>query len=95
MAVNRLWERHSLYNVNIPVNPRGIRITRLGDASFSEEFIPMGNDLYFPGGKPLRADGCDITQDTNACALGYISITPMTTDRTELAVYRALEELNP
>lgn len=92
---NRLWERHSLYNVNIPVNPRGIRITRLGDASFSEEFIPMGNDLYFPGGKSLRADGCDITQDTNACALGYISITPMTTDRTELAVYRALEELNP
>ena len=92
---NRLWERHILYNVNIPVNPRGIRITRLGDASFSEEFIPMGNDLYFPGGKSLRADGCDITQDTNACALGYISITPMTTDRTELAVYRALEELNP
>lgn len=91
---NHLWERHNLYNVNIPVNPKGIRITRLGNASFSEEFIPMGNDLYFPGGKPLRSDGSDIGLDTDACALGYISVTPMTTDRTDRTVYAALAELN-
>lgn len=91
---NRLLDRHDLYNVNIPVNPKGIRITRLGKASFSEEFMPMGNDLYFPGGKPMRADGKDPSLDTDACGLGYISVTPMITDRTDLAVYEALAELN-
>ena len=87
---NRLWDVNDLYNVNIPVAPKGIRITRLGDASFSEEFIPMENGLYFPGGHPLRADGSDISRDTDAAALGYISVTPMITDRTNQHVYAKL-----
>ena len=89
----KLLDQHNLYNVNIPVEPRGFRITRLGNASFSEEFIPMGDGLYFPGGSPIRADGSDPTQDTDACALGYISVTPMTTDRTA-GVFETLRELN-
>lgn len=88
---HKLLEQNSLYNVNIPVDPKGFRITRLGDESFSEEFIPMGENLYFPGGKPIRAAGSDITKDTDACVLGYISITPMTTDRTNRAVFQNLQ----
>lgn len=89
---NRLLEQNDLYNVNIPVEPNGFRITRLGDESFREEFIPVGNDMYFPGGKPIKADGGDITKDTDACALGYISVTPMTTDRTDWTVFRKLQK---
>ena len=88
---HRLLEMNDLYNVNIPVEPKGFRFTRLGEESFSEEFVPMGNDLYFPGGKPIRASGSDITKDTDACVLGYISVTPMTTDRTNLDVFRNLQ----
>lgn len=88
----KLLDKSSLYNVNIPVDPKGFRFTRLGDESFSEEFVPQGNDLYFPGGKPIRASESDITKDTDACVLGYISVTPMTTDRTDWAVYRDLKE---
>ena len=88
---NRLWGENALYNVNIPKDPIGIRITRLGDASFSEEFISEGNDMYFPGGKPIKSDGNDITKDTDACALGYISVPPMTTDRTDWTVFRKLQ----
>ena len=87
----KLLEQNDLYNINIPVEPKGFRFTRLGDESFSEEFIPMGNGMYFPGGKPIKADGGDITKDTDACALGYISVTPMTTDRTDWAVFRKLQ----
>ena len=89
---NRLLEQNDLYNVNIPVEPRGFRITRLGNASFSEEFIPQGENMYFPGGKPIRAEGGDITRDTDACALGYISVTPITTDRTNLEVFQNLQK---
>ena len=90
---NHLWDVNDLYNVNIPVEPKGFRITRLGNASFSEEFIPQGNDLYFPGGSPIRADGSDPTQDTDACVQGYISVTPLTTDRTA-GIFEKLQKLN-
>lgn len=89
---NGLWELNSLYNVNIPVDPRGFRITRLGDESFSVEFLPQSNDLYYPGGHPIRADGGDITKDTDACALGYISVTPLTVDRTARDVFEKLNK---
>ena len=89
---NGLWELNNLYNVNIPVDPRGFRITRLGDESFSVEFLPQGNDLYYPGGHPIRADGGDITKDTDACALGYISVTPLTVDRTARDVFEKLNK---
>ena len=88
---NGLWEKHDLYNVNIPFDPKGFQITRLGKESFSEEFILMGDNLFFPGGKPVRADGSDITRDTDACALGYISVTPLTADRTNWEVLRKLQ----
>ena len=88
---NRLLEQNALYNVNIPLKPKGFRFTRLGDESFSEEFVSVGENLYFPGGKPIRADGSDITRDTDACALGYISVTPMTTDRTNLKIFQKLQ----
>jgi 5'-nucleotidase len=89
---NGLWALNSLYNVYIPVDPRGFRITRLGDESFSVEFLPQGNDLYYPGGHPIRADGGDITKDTDACALGYISVTPLTVDRTARDVFEKLNK---
>ena len=91
---NRLWEMNDLYNVNIPVDPVGFRITRLGSASFSEEFIPQENGLYFPGGKPIRSDGSDITRDTDAAARGYISVTPMSVDRTNTEVFSRLQSVN-
>ena len=89
---NGLWALNSLYNINIPVDPRGFRITRLGDESFSVEFLPQGNDLYYPGGHPIRADGGDITKDTDACALCYISVTPLTVDRTARDVFEKLNK---
>lgn len=89
-----LYQLGSLYNVNIPVNPKGFRITTQGGLSFREEFQPIGNDMYFPAGTPLRADGSDPDADTTAVSLGYISITPMTTNRTDLEIFSKINSLN-
>ncbi len=89
---NKLLERCPLYNINIPVDPKGFRITQLGGLSFSEEFVPIGNDLFFPGGKPLKASGADPTVDTDACALGYISVTPLLVNRTDFGTFDALTQ---
>lgn len=91
---NRLFDCNPLYNINIPVAPTSIRITRQGGLSFREEFIPIGNHMYEPGGKPLTTDGSDLTLDTDACKRGYISISPMAVTRMNMAVYEKLKALN-
>lgn len=91
---NALLDKHNFYNINIPTNPKGIRITRQGGFSFAEEFVPMENNMYFPGGAPLRSDGSDITRDTDAVLHGFISVTPLTTGRTSEKVFEALSGLN-
>lgn len=81
---------HDLYNVNIPDNPKGIRITHQGGPNYSDDFVPIGNDLYRPTGKPVWTDSNDDTLDTDAHHHGYITVTPLTFDRTDWTVYRRI-----
>ena len=53
---NKLLEKNSIYNVNIPGNPGEIRITHQGGPYYSDDFLPIGNDLYQPQGKPVWED---------------------------------------
>lgn len=89
-----LLETHGFYNVNIPAHPKGIRITRLGGAYYSDDFPPIGDDLYRPQGKPVWTDSGDLSLDTDATlGQGYISITPMTIDKTCRRMYERLAGL--
>ena len=89
-----LLDQNDLYNVNIPPEPQGIRITRQGGTYFVEGFQPLENDMYAPIGEPVKPTGEDLTLDTVAYQKGYISISPMTTDRTQWDIFRQLEGLN-
>ena len=89
---NNLMGIHNLYNVNIPANPKGIRITHQGGPYFSDDFPPVGNDLYQPTGKPVWVDSGDLTLDTDAALTGYISIMPLTTNRTDWSIYNKLKK---
>lgn len=91
---HRLLEKNNLYNINIPEDPRGIRITRQGGPYFLETFQNLDNDMYMPVGKPIQSVGQDLTLDTVSHRQGYISISPMTTDRTNHSLFRELEILN-
>jgi 5'-nucleotidase len=85
-----LFHYNRLYNVNMPASPKGIRITRQGGPYYSDDFPYIGNDLYKPMGKPIWEDSGDETLDTDATMAGYITITPMTIDRTNWDVFRQL-----
>ncbi len=87
---NRLMEKHNFYNINIPASPKGFRFTHQGGPYFSDDFIPIGGDLYLPQGKPVWEDSFDDTLDTDATLHGYISITPMTIDRTDWELLQQL-----
>jgi 5'-nucleotidase len=87
---NNLLDVHNLYNVNIPANPKEIRITRQGGPYYSDDFPSIGNDLYRPTGKSVWVDRNDYTLDTDATLNGYITVTPMTVDRTDWSIYSKL-----
>ena len=89
---NNLMGIHNLYNVNIPADPKGICITHQGGPYFSDDFPPVGNDLYQPTGKPVWVDSGDLTLDTDAALTGYISIMPLTTNRTDWSIYNKLKK---
>jgi len=88
----KLLDVNDIYNVNIPGNPKEILITRQGGPYYSDDFPAIGNDMYRPTGKPIWEDSQDNTLDTDATLHGYISITPLTVDKTNHAVFRKLTE---
>lgn len=89
-----LMKKNSLYNVNIPINHKGIRITRMGGRYFADDFLPQGNDMYLPTGKSVWKDSGDYSIDTNAALTGYISILPLTLNRTAMNIFENLKHLN-
>jgi len=89
-----LLELHYAYNVNIPPDPKDILITRQGGPYFSDSFEKVGENLYAAKVKNIYTPCSDTVFDTDAVMNGYISIMPLTADKTELSVYRKLTE-NP
>ena len=85
-----LLKINMLYNINIPDEHKEILITRQGGPYYSDDFAPIGNDLYRPIGKPIWEDRNDNSLDTDATLHGYISITPLTVDKTNHQVFRLL-----
>ena len=90
-----LLGRHGLYNVNIPDGEiKGIRITRQGGPYYSDEFPHVGNDQYRPTGVLVYANRNDLSLDTDCVMAGYISVMPMTYDKTQWDLYHKLQHLN-
>ena len=87
---NKLMDYNDIYNINIPADPKGIRITRQGGPYYSDDFAAEENSMYRPCGKPIWEDSNDDNLDTDATLHGYISVTPLTIDRTNLSVYHKL-----
>ena len=82
-----------LYNINIPLDARGIQITRQGGPYYSDEFHPIGDDLYRPHCHSIYDENHDYFIDTDAALHNYISITPLTLERTDLPTFQKLHSL--
>lgn len=86
---NKLLEENPLYNVNIPYNVQGIRVTEQGSFYFSDRFIKLDEeDMYMQDGEPIPDEfPDDINRDTVAIVNGYISVTPLAITRTNMQVF--------
>ena len=84
-------ERTDILNINIPHEVTGnICLTRQGGPYYSDDFPPIGNDMYRPTGRSIHEDKKDFPLDTDAALNGNISITPLTIDRTDWKAYEAM-----
>ena len=93
---HKLLEKHSLYNINIPLGNKGIRITRTGGRYFSDDFFDTGNDMISPKGVDVFEPCGREDVDTDAVLYHkYISITPLTVNRTQMDAFDSLSKLNP
>ncbi len=86
-----LLDIHSTYNINIPENPKGIRITRQGGSYYSDSFDDLGEGMYRAHGKCVYASKNNPTLDTETTLSGYISIMPITIDMTAEDIYNRLK----
>jgi len=88
----KLFLYTQMLNINFPSEgSRGIRITRHGGLFYTDEFVCQGNDTYIHVGDPIR-EGEDLTVDIHAVVNGYISITPLTAEKTDLLAFERFKE---
>ena len=78
----------------MPENNKGILITRQGGPYYSDDFEARENDMFMPIGKRVYEEKASNELDTDAVMHGYISITPLTLDRTANGAYDRLVKLN-
>ena len=80
------------YNVNFPTKEvLGIEITRQGGVRFSDEYEPIGGDMYMPHAYVCFELTGNKEIDLDAVNMGYVSITPMTWSRTDMSVFEKLK----
>ena len=92
---NQLLEKGNLYNSNIPDDPVGFRITRQGGPYYSDQFALQENDMMMPRGIDVFKSSNTKDLDTDAVLVHHlISISPLTIDRTDRALYAQLTALN-
>ena len=85
--------RDTLLNVNVPANPTGVKVTRLGRRTYREKVVeqtdPRGKRYYWIGAGPALWEAGEDT-DFAAIQKGVVSVTPLHLDLTN---YQALEAL--
>lgn len=78
----QLLKKHNFYNINIPKDAKGFCFTQQGGPYFSDDFLPEPGNMIRPRGKSVWIDSGRKELDTDATLTGFISISPLTINRT-------------
>lgn len=87
---NRYLDYNLIYNVNIPENPKEILLTRQGNAFFKDNFKEVTPDMFIACGYSIYTGTSNLDEDLDAVMNGFISITPLTVNRTATEAYNRL-----
>lgn len=79
---NKLFERNLIYNVNVPPEYKKIVETKQGGPYFSDEWVDLGDGTWQQNGYCVHDNRHDVALDTDATIDGYVTVTPLTVDRS-------------
>ena len=88
---NAIYAKFQAFNVNLPLNPKGIKYVPQGSGNYEYYFTNEDNDIYIPRIRPKYQKRDVIENDQDAYYNGYISVTPLTVDKTD---YQVLNKIN-
>lgn len=80
---HNMMEYCDLLNVNIPDNPKGILVTKMGGAFYTDSFIEIEEGVWKQSGYCIHQNRHDLSYDTDATIDGYVTITPLVVNRTD------------
>lgn len=88
--MNKFLEIGNLYNINIPPEPQGIKLTKQGSTHFNTIFVKEQDLFYQRGNQRYHLDKDNINSDVWAIINNYISITPLNYDRTDYNILKKI-----
>lgn len=80
---NQTLKNSSILNVNMPIKAKGIKVTKQGGNQFSHKYDLIDGLLYATGECLYGKEEKDICADIRAYYDGYVSVSPLTIDRTK------------
>lgn len=90
---NNLFAYGNIYNVNVPKDAKSILLTKQGGAYFTDDFFDLGDGTWRQEGHCIHQNNHDLTIDSDATIDGYVSVTPLTIERTNYNTYNALKDV--
>ena len=84
---NKLVEELSILNINIPEEVTGFKITKQGELPFQSTYVKKQDGKYYLEGIMVEKRNNDETTDVFAINDKKVSITYLTTDRTDYILY--------
>ena len=90
---NRYFDYNLIYNVNIPSDPKEILLTRQGNPYYKDLFNEVEDGMYIASGYSVYKGTSNLDEDLDAVMNGYISITPLSVNRTAEDAFRKLKSL--
>lgn len=89
---NKMFNAADILNVNFPDTVKGFRITHQGAPIYEDDFEPCGENGFRPVLQCVYTPSPDLSNDCDAVMNGYISISPLTVDRTDKTAYEILSK---
>lgn len=89
---SEVLKNSQVLNINIPSSAQGINITHQGHHPFDTEFILKEDERFYSVGKYEEIQN-DENSDIASFKAGYISITPLTINRTDQSSFEQSQEL--
>ena len=88
---NKMFDCCDVLNVNIPIGDiKGFRITKQGGPFYTDSFAEVEKDMWKQTGYCVHQNRHDLSIDSDATTDGYITITPLTIERTNMKAYETI-----